>query len=156
MTWTYDQPVAGSGFVPVSQVRFLLRDTAETEHSLSDEEIDWLIGQWQAANPGVTPVDFYTVAGWAAWSVADSYSGMATGMKRVGDTQMIHTYKEEVERWLAFSRRLLARSPYFRMAGMGLIHGAAAIMPVFAMRMMDYATGGDAIPSEPLTDINHA
>lgn len=154
MTWSYTAPVDGAYANPRDEVRFHLRDTVQHPWSLDDAELDWLIAQWREQNsaPAPEPVDTYTVASWAADSIADGFTE-TTGTswsKSVDDVSLSGSTGDRVGAWRAFAARLLGRGKsggaVYR--GMGLAaSGSAALRPVFALRQMDNGAGGDPRPS---------
>lgn len=141
MTWNYTLPTAGAWADQVSQLRFLVRDTVQRPQSLSDEEVQLLIAEWQAAHQGVD-LDVYEVASQLADAMADSYSSAAAVTKKVGDTSLTRSYSGESDRYRALARRLASKAQRPRMHGIGLA-SQPALPGQFGIGIMDNgATGG--------------
>lgn len=154
MTFTYTQP-AGTPPVfanPVHHVRFLLRDTAQSSASLSDEELAFELARWSADNGGSTDVDFYAVASGVADAMADSFAASGNTSKAVGNVSLSRTYSGEVTRLRELARRLARKSRTgtgYVMQGMGLAVPAAAQPPAqFQLGAMDDGAGGAPRPQQ--------
>lgn len=70
MTWSYSGDPASS---TRDAVRFLAEDTIEAEPHLQDEEIDWLIAQWEPVHG-----DVYRIAAEVAEAISGRYAREVT------------------------------------------------------------------------------
>lgn len=152
MSWTYDLPVEGEFPTVKDQVRFLVRDTTQSQASVSDEEVDYLVHQWAAAHPSGTleTADAYLVASQVAELMADAYAGYAATTKTTGQNSLTRQYGGEAERYRELAARLAALSPDNTAraqlyTGFGLVsqHAYDGQPRVFSMRQMDNGTGGE-------------
>lgn len=97
MTFTY--PVDPSGSTS-AQVRFLLSDTVETDLSLTDEEISWLLSQWG---------DVYSAAAAGAAILSTRYAQQSTSItKTVGDLTISESYAARSQDYAALRNVLLS------------------------------------------------
>lgn len=153
MAWSYDLPVDGEFPAVKDRVRFLVRDTTQTQASLSDEEVDYLLHDWVAAHPDSTleAADAYAVAAAVAEAMADAYAGFAYQSKTTGQNTLTRQYGGEAERYRALAARLAALSPASAVAGPGVYAGFGLVAQgpydgqprVFTMRHLDNGTGGE-------------
>jgi len=137
MTWSYTVPANGTFAEQAHHVRFLMGDTAKIPQSLQDEEIEFIIAEWQAANPTATDVDMYQIASTVAYAVADRYAGLVSGGKSAGDSSLNRYYNGEMDRWRAVAARLGLKAVgggASALSGMGLVDdGRAAIFRTHQM-----------------------
>lgn len=100
MGWTYTGNPQDSDR---DLVRFLLGDRTQTDQSLSDEELDYLITE-HTVQGTVYP---YRAASEAAGIIANRYIGMSSSMKKVGDLTLETHYAEQAGAFSALAERLL-------------------------------------------------
>lgn len=87
MAFTYSDPVAGVYADPKDEVRFLVLDTVQTQFSLDDEEIYYLLKQFDNK--------VYLAAAQAALSLSVAYAKEATiASKTVGDLSLSLSYMD--------------------------------------------------------------
>jgi len=92
MTFSYTEPVAGVYTYPKDEVRFLLMDTIQTDLSLSDEEIIYLL---KAHSDKV-----YIASAQGAQHLAISYAQQAAiTSKSVGDLSLSLSYENTAENY---------------------------------------------------------
>lgn len=101
MTWTYS---GNPQDTPRDLVRFLLGDVKEHEHSLNDEELDYLISLHTVG--AVT--NAHHAASEAAMMLRNRYIGLSSTMKRVGDLTLETHYAEQAAGYGALAQQLLA------------------------------------------------
>lgn len=150
MAYTYTQPSGGVWAADKDRIRFLVRDTSpRPPHSLSDEEIQALIAEWQTANPA-TPIDHYAIAAEVAEAMGDSYAGVGEGgSKAVGNVSLSRaSHAHTARRYTAMAARLRAMSSTpsaAAFAGMGTLAAGGGPDALFSSRPMDNGTGGDPL-----------
>jgi hypothetical protein len=117
MTYTYSQPVAGIFPTLKDEVRFLAQDTIETEASLSDEEIVYLLETYDN--------QIYITASQVAATIAMKYGKEAAVTSRsVGDLSISVQYAETAKWYQTLAAKLKlgkqdnSASPYFVSAPM--------------------------------------
>jgi hypothetical protein len=99
MTFSYSQPVAGVFPTKKDEVRFLIMDTVETQFSLSNEEIDYLLNFFSGSA--------YLAASQAALTLSVSYAKEATiASKTVGDLSLSLTYMDTSTEYKHLSQHL--------------------------------------------------
>jgi hypothetical protein len=126
MNWSYSGDPADS---PLDETRFLLGDTTETAHSLSDEEITFLLTR--NAN------DAYRAGAEAAGILAVRFIGLSATTKKVGDLTLTTEYQAQAERYFALEAKLLeGRTRY----NVGAPTMADTSSNIFAVGMMDQVT----------------
>jgi len=87
MAFTYTAPVAGVYANAKDEVRFLILDTVQTQFSLSDEEINYLLKQFDDK--------IYVAAAQAALTLSVAYAKEATiASKTVGDLSLSLSYMD--------------------------------------------------------------
>lgn len=94
MTFTYTGDPAGSSR---DKVRFLIQDNQSAHYHLSDEEIAWLLTEWE---------DVYRAAAAGADAIAGSYAHKADYTKSVGDLTLTETYSKQSERFSTLAAQL--------------------------------------------------
>jgi len=101
MAFTYVDPSSGNR----DKVRFLIQDTVNTGHLLTDEEITFLLSEW---------ADVYDAAASAADILAAKFAGQADYSKSVGDLSLSETHSAQVERYhqIGTSLRLMRQRRY--------------------------------------------
>ena len=99
MTWSYSQPIGGVYQDKKDEVRFLLRDTVETQFSISDEEIYYLLDFFDSKP--------FLAASQAALSMAVEYAKEAAiTSKSVGDLSLSLSYTNTSEEYKHLSQHL--------------------------------------------------
>lgn len=87
MAFTYNDPVDGVYADPKDEVRFLVMDTVETQFSLDDAEINYLLKQFDGK--------VYLAAAQAALTLSVAYAKEATvASKTVGDLSLSLSYMD--------------------------------------------------------------
>lgn len=97
MTWTYTNT---PGSVPRDAVRFLSGDTDTTNQQVSDEEIAWLLTEWNA--------DVYLAAAAVCDAAAGKASAKGDQSKSVGDLSIATQYGQQASTWSSRAARLRA------------------------------------------------
>lgn len=100
MTWTYTDAPAS---VPRDRVRFLVGDTKQQPHSLSDDEIAFLIQE--GGNPNQ-----YEAGALAAEAMGARLAGNSGTSKKVGDLSINTDHGATAERYYAKARELRAKA----------------------------------------------
>jgi hypothetical protein len=99
MTFSYTFPVQGFFANPKDEVRFLLRDTIESDFSLADEEILYLLEDSEDRA--------YLAASKGATSIAAKYGQAATVASRsIGDLSISTGYKDASAEYLRLAKEL--------------------------------------------------
>lgn len=99
MTFSYTLPVAGVYAAVKDEVRFLLRDTVETDFSLADEEIQYLLTD--SSNR------VYLAASKGATSIASKYGQAATVASRsIGDLSISTGYRDASSEYQRLAKEL--------------------------------------------------
>ena len=99
MTYTYSQPVAGIFPTLKDEVRFLAQDTTETDASLSDEEIVYLLETYDN--------QIYITASQVAATIAMKYGKEAAVTSRsVGDLSISVQYAETAKWYQGLAAKL--------------------------------------------------
>lgn len=99
MTYSYNQPVSGVFANVKDEVRFLVRDTVESEFSITDEEIEYLLEDSQDRT--------YLAASKAAGIIGTNYSKAASVASRsVGDLSISNSYKDSAMEYKQLSQEL--------------------------------------------------
>lgn len=99
MTFTYTQPVAGVFPTLKDEVRFLAQDTVETDSSVSDEEIVYLLGSYNN--------QIYISASQVAATIAMKYGKEAAITSRsVGDLSISVQYAETAKFYQTLADKL--------------------------------------------------
>lgn len=101
MSWTYTDAPAS---IPRDRVRFLVGDTKQQAHSLSDDEIAFVITEG-GSNPNQ-----YEAGALAAEAMAARVAGMSGTSKKVGDLSLNIDNGAVAERYLAKARELRAKA----------------------------------------------
>jgi len=96
MTWTYSGNPAASN---LDAVRFLCGDTDTTNQLISNEEITFLLSEWNS--------DTYLAAAFACDAIAGVYAGKSDSSRSVGDLSISTQYG-------ASSRTFLERAAALR------------------------------------------
>lgn len=123
MTWSYtDSPAS----IPRDKVRFLVGDTKQQAHSLSDDEIAFLIAE------GGSNANQYEAAALAAEAMAARLTGNSGTSKKVGDLSINTDHGATAERYLARARELRAK-----------INKGAMFLPVYADAPSIFSVGAD-------------
>lgn len=95
MAWTYSGNPASSDR---NAVRFLSGDTIQTaDATLQDEEIDFLLAEWQ---------NIYDAAAASCEARAAEYANKASGSKKVGDLSIAIDYEKSANGLLSMAARL--------------------------------------------------
>lgn len=134
MTFTYTPPVDGIFAEARDEVRYLARDTVETAQSASDEEIAYLLRQWDN--------DVYASAAALAMNLANSYDRLAASSgssKKVGDLNIAgRDYSLAATSYRALAEELRRRgSAGTSIPLLGLPHDIAN-GPVFTLGQHDF------------------
>ncbi|ATW59905.1 hypothetical protein SEA_WALTZ_27 [Arthrobacter phage Waltz] len=124
MTWTYS---GNPGASDRDRVRFLIGDRTQTPQSITDEELQYLLGET------ATPEDAAILA---AEQMADSFAGLSVTSKRIGDLMLATDYGKTGDRFRATAKRL--RSRYM---SLGTPLMADTSPKTFSVGMTDYAPG---------------
>lgn len=99
MTYSYTLPVQGAFANRKDEVRFLLRDTVETDFSLQDEEILYLLDDSEDR--------VYLAASKGAMTIAAKYGQAATVSSRsIGDLSISTGYKDASAEYQRLSKEL--------------------------------------------------
>lgn len=99
MTFSYTLPVQGVYANAKDEVRFLLRDTVETDFSLQDEELLYLLEDSEDR--------VYLAASKGAMTIASKYGQAATVASRsIGDLSISTGYKEAASEYQRLSKEL--------------------------------------------------
>lgn len=80
MTQIYDKHLSRD----IDKVRFLIRDTDQSNLELEDEEIEWLLAQRRAQHPGGNPDAIVLLAAWDAGGALLA-NGRGIEEERIGD-----------------------------------------------------------------------
>lgn len=86
MTWTYSGNPAAA---PRDTVRFLCGDTDTNNQQITDEEIAFLLGQWNS--------DTYIAAAEACMAMASKYATKADSSRSVGDLSISTQYQAQAK-----------------------------------------------------------
>lgn len=104
MTFTYTQPVAGAFPTLKDEVRFLAQDTVETDASVSDEEIVYLLTTYEN--------QIYITASQVAATISMKYGKEAAVTSRsVGDLSISVQYAETAKWYKTLSDKLKLGKP---------------------------------------------
>jgi hypothetical protein len=95
MTFTYVGPANSDR----DKVRFLIQDTDTTRQLMSDEEIAWLISEWN---------DVYEAAANAADALAAKFTGKADYSKSVGDLSLNETFSSQSQGFKELAKNIRA------------------------------------------------
>jgi hypothetical protein len=95
MAWSYSGNPASSD---LDKVRFLIGDTNTANQLLSNEEITWLLAEWND--------NAYVAAANAAYSLSAEFSGKSDFSRSVGDLSLSTQYGAQAERYGALAQRL--------------------------------------------------
>src|SRR6056297_2851356 len=99
MTFSYTLPASGSFADPKDEVRFLVRDTTETDQSITDEEIAYLIEDSEDR--------VYLAASKAAKALANNYTKAAQVASRtVGDLSISNSFKDVAQEYMKLAKDL--------------------------------------------------
>lgn len=99
MTFSYTLPVQGVFANQKDEVRFLLRDTVETDFSLADEELLYLLEDSEDRS--------YLAASKGAMTIASKYAQAATVASRsIGDLSISTGYKDAASEYQRLSKEL--------------------------------------------------
>lgn len=99
MTYSYTLPANGTFASLKDEVRFLLRDTVETDFSLQDEEILYLLGDSEDRP--------YLAASKGAMTIAAKYGQAATVASRsIGDLSISTGYRDASAEYQRLSKEL--------------------------------------------------
>lgn len=99
MTFSYALPVAGVYANQKDEVRFLLRDTVQTDFSLADEEIAYLLTDSENRS--------YLAASKGALTMASKYAQAASVASRsIGDLSISTGYKDAATEYQRLSKEL--------------------------------------------------
>jgi len=99
MTYSYNQPSSGAFADPKDEVRFLIRDTSQTDYSVTDEEIDYCLED--------SGEKVYLAASKAASAIAANYSKAATtASKSVGDLSISLKYEQAAKEYRDLAKEL--------------------------------------------------
>lgn len=99
MSFTYSQPVAGVFPTVKDEIRYLIGDRVQTDFSISDEEIAYLIKFFDNLT--------YSAASKAAESIAIEYSKQANSSRSVGDLSLSTSYQSTADAYMRLSNSLL-------------------------------------------------
>ncbi len=95
MTWTYVGPATADR----DKVRFLIQDVDTTRQLLSDEEIAYLLAEWN---------DTYEAAANAAEILGAKFSGKADYSKSVGDLSLNETFSSQSQGYKELAKTIRA------------------------------------------------
>lgn len=99
MAFSYNLPSAGAFPTDKDEVRFLVRDTTETDQSIQDEEILYLLEDSEDR--------VYLAASKAAIALANNYRKAAQVASRsVGDLSISNSYKDSANEYMQLSQEL--------------------------------------------------
>jgi hypothetical protein len=130
MAWTYSGNPASSDR---DKARFLIGDVVQTPHSITDEEMQYLISE--APEPKAE-----MAAAEAADLWADRFAGLSASSKSVGDLSIAQDYAGASDRLHKLAARLRTR----RIGGMAPL--------IFDTRASVFAVGQDDNPSSGSAD----
>ena len=99
MTWSYSGDPASSN---LNAVRFLIGDTDTTNQLVSNEEITFMLVQWNQ--------NTYIAASNAAYSLSAKYSGKSDFSRSVGDLSLSTQYGQQAERYGSLAKRLAVQA----------------------------------------------
>lgn len=99
MAWSYSGNPASSA---LDKVRFLIGDTDTNNQLLSNEEITWLLSEWNN--------NAYVAAANAAYSLSAEFSGKSDFSRSVGDLSLSTQYGAQAERYGALASRLMVQA----------------------------------------------
>jgi len=99
MAFTYSQPVNGVFPTIKDEIRYLIGDRVQTDFSISDEEIAYLIKFFDNLT--------YSAASKAAESIAIEYSKQANSSRSVGDLSLSTSYQSTADAYMRLSNSLL-------------------------------------------------
>jgi hypothetical protein len=95
MAWTYSGNPASSS---LDEVRFLCGDTDSTNQQISNEEISYLLSEWNS--------DAYTSAAFACEAIAGKYSSKSDYSRSVGDLSISTQFGASAKTFLDRASRL--------------------------------------------------
>lgn len=95
MAWTYSGNPASSA---LDEVRFLSGDTDSTNQQISNEEIAYLLGEWNNSS--------YTSAAFACEAIAGKYSSRSDSSRSVGDLSISTQFGASAKTFLERAARL--------------------------------------------------
>lgn len=99
VTFSYNLPSAGAFPSDKDEVRFLVRDTEETDQSIQDEEILYLLEDSEDR--------VYLAASKAAFALANNYRKAAQVASRsVGDLSISNSFKDVANEYTMLARQL--------------------------------------------------
>lgn len=99
MTWSYSGNPSASD---LDKVRFLIGDTDTNNQLLSNEEITFLLTEWNN--------NAYVAASNAAYSLSAEFSGKSDFSRSVGDLSLSTQYGAQAERYGSLAKRLAVQS----------------------------------------------
>ena len=99
MTWTYG---GNPSSPPRDEVRFLVGDTDTTNQLLTDEEIAYLLAQWNNSA--------YIAASHGCDSLASKFAAKSDYSKSVGDLSISTQFGQQSDRYRSLGATLLAQA----------------------------------------------
>jgi hypothetical protein len=99
MTFSYNQPSGGVFPTVKDEIRYLIGDRTQSDFSISDEEIAYLIKFFDNLT--------YSAASKAAETIAIEYAKQANSSRSVGDLSLSTSYQSTADHYMRLSKSLL-------------------------------------------------